>query len=185
MAPISRSLLFSGAVCLTTLLGMAAFAHAACTKPDGVGIEGEMIYNSDHKVMQFCNGTEWIAMIAGKSGGGGQAPTGSVMAFDLETCPDGWEPYSLSSGRFVRGKCITGQTCNDAGGVRVVGGVQTDEVKSHSHQVRARHGAADWNGGSVMATDAGGYEVSSLSTASGGAESRPKNVALLHCMKVD
>ena len=29
-----------------------------CTAP--VSSEGTMIYNTDNKVMQFCNGTEWV-----------------------------------------------------------------------------------------------------------------------------
>lgn len=34
----------------------------ACTNP--AGDEGEIVYNSDHAVMQFCNGTNWVAMAA-------------------------------------------------------------------------------------------------------------------------
>lgn len=30
-------------------------------------------------------------------------PTGAVMAFDLTTCPDGWENYNLAEGKFVIG----------------------------------------------------------------------------------
>ncbi len=40
-------------------------AHAACINP--VGDHGDMLYNRDHTVMQYCNGTDWMAM----SGGGG------------------------------------------------------------------------------------------------------------------
>lgn len=34
----------------------------ACTNP--TGDEGGIVYNSDHLVMQFCNGTNWVAMAA-------------------------------------------------------------------------------------------------------------------------
>ena len=37
-------------------------AHAACTNP--AGVEGQAIYNTTHKVMQFCNDTLWISMAA-------------------------------------------------------------------------------------------------------------------------
>jgi hypothetical protein len=36
-----------------------ALARAACSNP--AGDEGEMLYNGDYNVMQFCNGTDWIA----------------------------------------------------------------------------------------------------------------------------
>lgn len=35
-------------------------AHAQCTAPDGN--EGDQVYNSTHKVMQFCDGDEWVGM---------------------------------------------------------------------------------------------------------------------------
>lgn len=40
----------------------------ACTSPTGV--KGEFFYNDDFNVMQFCDGTNWIAMSGGTSGGG-------------------------------------------------------------------------------------------------------------------
>lgn len=45
------------ALALLTLLPNQAFA--VCANP--AGAEGELIYNSTHKVLQFCNGTLWIA----------------------------------------------------------------------------------------------------------------------------
>lgn len=50
---------------------LATPARADCANP--VGAEGDQLYNADYKVMQFCNGTQWIAML-------GQA---------LPTCSDG------------------------------------------------------------------------------------------------
>ncbi len=53
------------------VLGFAALslggqaAYADCASP--VGTEGKIIYNSDHKVAQFCNGTDWIGMAGGAS----------------------------------------------------------------------------------------------------------------------
>ncbi|MDD9912249.1 MAG: hypothetical protein OXR68_03075 [Alphaproteobacteria bacterium] len=35
-------------------------ANAVCSNP--AGEEGEQIYNLDHKVMQYCDGTNWQAM---------------------------------------------------------------------------------------------------------------------------
>lgn len=46
------------------LLGFMVFtataAQADCSNP--AGEEGVVIYNADYKVMQFCNGTNWISM---------------------------------------------------------------------------------------------------------------------------
>lgn len=50
------------------IFGGSSSAFAACSGPTGA--EGDMIYNTTHHMMQFCDGTDWIAM-AGPSGGGG------------------------------------------------------------------------------------------------------------------
>jgi len=42
---------------------------AACTAPPGA--EGDITYNTTHKMMQFCNGTQWVAMAGPSSDGGG------------------------------------------------------------------------------------------------------------------
>jgi hypothetical protein len=52
-------------------------ASADCTNP--AKSEGFIIYNKDHKVAQFCNGTDWIGMAGG---------TTSIMTGD--TMFDGW-----------------------------------------------------------------------------------------------
>jgi hypothetical protein len=45
------------------LLFMTPFsAYAACSNP--VGAEGEQVYNDDHNVMQYCDGSDWTAMRA-------------------------------------------------------------------------------------------------------------------------
>lgn len=61
---------------LLLLTGMGE-ARADCTSP--AGVEGKIIYNSDHKVAQFCNGTDWIGMAGGST---------SIMTGDTMT--DGW-----------------------------------------------------------------------------------------------
>lgn len=43
-------------------------AHAVCTNP--AGNEGDQIYNSTHKTMQFCDGTNWFSMKGGAVSGG-------------------------------------------------------------------------------------------------------------------
>ena len=43
-----------------SFLLIPSYAHAACSSPTGE--EAEIIYNLDHNVMQFCNGTSWVSM---------------------------------------------------------------------------------------------------------------------------
>jgi len=47
-------------VAFTVLLLSAQSAHANCKTP--VADAGEQIYNVDYKTMQFCDGTNWVAM---------------------------------------------------------------------------------------------------------------------------
>lgn len=47
------------------MLGGAQHAYAVCTSPSGGA--GEMIYNTDFGVMQYCNGTNWYKMGGGSS----------------------------------------------------------------------------------------------------------------------
>lgn len=111
--------------CLPLLIVLfAPPAYASCTAPPAE--PGVMIFNADHKVMQYCNGDIWVGM-----GGGGSdlTPAGAIMAFDLTACPSGWSEYILARGRFLRGIDSTG--ANDT--VRVAGNVQADANKSHEH----------------------------------------------------
>jgi len=58
-------------VFLAVLLFNAAAALAACTNPDGVA--GQMKYNTDYQVVQYCDDTNWIAMGAGGTSTSGLA----------------------------------------------------------------------------------------------------------------
>ncbi|PZO87322.1 MAG: hypothetical protein DI626_04295, partial [Micavibrio aeruginosavorus] len=60
------SLFLAQILCAPLLFVFTSNAQAACVNP--VGDHGDMLYNRDHTVMQYCNGTDWIGM-----GGGGAA----------------------------------------------------------------------------------------------------------------
>ena len=68
---------------IVLIAGAALPAHASCIDP--ALPEGVMIYNSDYKVMQYCDGADWIAMHPQGSGTGGCTdpvrPEG-VIAYD-------------------------------------------------------------------------------------------------------
>lgn len=177
------------------IMGMAlGMAWGACDMPGGVGVEGEMIYNKDWKVMQFCDGSKWVAMNGG--GGGGTAPSGAIMAFDLEECPSGWSIYTAAQGRFLRGIDPSGTL--DIDGVRAVGNVQTSQIQDHQHTMFAGNGglgsgivggaAGYW--GSISGTSGHGQSGfvmqipgNPVRTAPAPSETRPVNVAVLYCRK--
>jgi hypothetical protein len=79
-------------------------ARADCTIP--AAVEGTIVYNTTHKMMQFCNGADWIAM-------GGRASVAQTLAAltdtDVTAVADGdcllynngtskWEPGACGSG---------------------------------------------------------------------------------------
>lgn len=62
---ISRAALLAMA-----LISLITLSHPAHACPNG-GVEGQMIYNATDKVMQYCDGTNWIGMNLPGSGSGG------------------------------------------------------------------------------------------------------------------
>jgi hypothetical protein len=50
------------ACAIATFILLPVNLYAACTSP--AGAEGEVVYNDDYNVMQFCNGTSWVSMAA-------------------------------------------------------------------------------------------------------------------------
>lgn len=57
--------LLSYAAFIAIMMGSVGQAYAACSSPSGGA--GEMIYNTDYSVMQYCNGTNWYRMGGGSS----------------------------------------------------------------------------------------------------------------------
>ncbi|HEY8963822.1 MAG TPA: hypothetical protein VIN59_05085, partial [Alphaproteobacteria bacterium] len=71
MPNVARTAFAALAFILT--LGISNAAYAACSSP--AGAEGEMIYNDDFNVLQFCDGTNWVGMSGGSGGCGGAGVT--------------------------------------------------------------------------------------------------------------
>ena len=137
------------------------------------------------------------------------APSGLVAAFyrkSSDGCPDGWALADGGNhmiggtsikvpdlrGRYVRGADLASGNDPDnstrvelAGGIDTkIGSFQLDEIKQHNHKV---HGTNHTN--TPSSTDYSSYEYGRFlnnyaSTAlTGGKESRPKNIALIYCIK--
>lgn len=144
---------------------------------------------------------------------GTTVPSGTVMYFAASTAPTGWlkangatvsrSTYSAlfasigttfgagdGSTTFVlpdlRGEFIRGW--DDGRGVdsgRAFGSFQSNDIQSHNHVLNNTAGPSNTGNGSIPSSGAWAfYKYNNLTTtSSGGAETRPRNVALLACIK--
>ncbi|TON07140.1 hypothetical protein CGH63_24055, partial [Vibrio parahaemolyticus] len=109
-------------------------------------------------------------------------PSGMVVAFAMEKCPnEQWLEYKEAYGRFVRGidKSIKKV---DPDGQRLPGNLQEDEFGMHTHS----YVSAEIYGRSFKGENPGARPAVNKKgdvTSTGGVETRPKNVALLYCIK--
>ncbi|WP_294770221.1 hypothetical protein [uncultured Rhodoferax sp.] len=115
---------------------------------------------------------------------------GSVVAFNSKQCPAGWDEFVPAYGRFVRGIDKSGANI-DVDGERQVASPQSDDIKAHSHQYNDIYWSEAWGSvGNKLVGNKGdqdqdnkGYEMSRTTGESGGKETRPKNIALLYCVR--
>ena len=132
--------------------------HAASTPPAGyLKANGAAISRSTYATL--------FAVIGTTYGGGDGSSTFNVP--DLR-------------GEFARG-------WDDSRGIdsgRSFGSAQADELKSHNHSINVRY-SATFNGGHVSANSLGGnsQNLGSSIASTGGSETRPRNIALLACIK--
>ncbi|EHQ05808.1 Tail Collar domain protein [Leptonema illini DSM 21528] len=131
------------------------------------------------------------------------APEGAVISFNLAECPKGWAPADGNDGtpdlrgRFVRGRddAGTGAAGRDPDGVRGLGGYQPDAFQGHAHAPQTGYFWIILDGAGV-AGPAFGSSIQTIHSTTGGAvsdgthgspriasETRPKNVALVYCMR--
>ena len=134
--------------------------------------------------------------------------SGQYAFFSASVCPSGWVAANGANGTVdLRGEFIRGWDNGrgiDAG--RTLAGWQTDLFKSHYHQVMVNSfagplgiamtlngsvGDSNWysvwdsySDGSYKYGNPAGSSSSFYADAAGGSESRPRNVALLACMKL-
>lgn len=188
-------------ILLPVLLSPLA-AHAQCNMPNGPDADmGVIIFNKAHKVMQYCNGDDWIGLWGGGGGsGGGGTPAGAIMAFDLSACPSGWSEYLPARGRFLRG--IDNGAGNDPDGTRVAGQTQDDALQNLTGTVeisQMNNTSQVWSGTGIFGRQSGSSRRAPTNSGSNSTaaivdfdasrvartanETRPKNVAVLYCRK--
>lgn len=116
-------------------------------------------------------------------------PKGAVLAFNLSECPEtlGWNEYEPARGKFIRGIDPTGSNEIDPDGKRAPGSSQEDEFKDHTHGVRVAYALGGDNTHQYYSLAAPPPKISGEEEghikSKGGLETRPKNVALLYCIK--
>ncbi len=126
----------------------------------------------------------WLAGFMSHLFGELTVPKGAVLAFDAKQCPKGWQAFKPAYGQFIRGIDYSG-TNIDPDGERIPASSQAESIKSHTHiQMYADvKGHFSPNGYDfvphVTKTGKMGVETNSF----GGSETRPKNIALLYCVK--
>ena len=108
---------------------------------------------------------------------------GQYAFFNLSSCPAGWIAANGANGTVdLRGEFIRGW--DNGRGVDTGRGLaswQADEFRSHNHQMYTATGGWQNGGG---AWDRAEYMGWNTSTNAGGAETRPRNLALLACVKI-
>lgn len=93
---------------------------------------------------------------------------------------DGFNTFNLPD---VRGEFI--RAWDDGRGVdvsRTLGSYQSDEIKSHVHSVTAQ-AYSDAGSGYLVGGPNNGNDGTVSTTSTGGTETRPRNIALLACIK--
>lgn len=130
------------------------------------------------------------------------APEGAVIAFHLSTCPEGWVPADGTGGtpnlrgRFIRGMNDFGTGTDAAdpdGATRAIGSEQLDAFQGHWHSAENTDGSGYYPGGTFFQTPGSGTFTNNrvrdaVPDTSGIAprtatETRPRNVALIYCMR--
>lgn len=111
-------------------------------------------------------------------------PSGAIVAFNEDDCPvDGWSEYKPAYGRFLRG--IDKDAKTDPDGTRHAGAPQDDQFKAHEHAYIDSRAElpAGIHAGEVRSNPGHNIDREGMTAAVGGEETRPKNVAVLYCVK--
>ncbi len=197
----ARALVATGAFLGAALAGVLLFARTAQsepTTPRPCAVDDDRLYcfaagmpavaahvNSNFAELQaqidgnFAELQDQIDVNAAAS-----VPSGAVMAFNLAACPAGWRAADGTLGTpdlrdmFVRGK-------SDG---RALGSFQEDAIGTHAHNFveqanscNSKDNGADHSNG--FCRSGGRFDKARVTSPTGGAETRPVNVALLYCVK--
>lgn len=128
------------------------------------------------------------------------APEGAIMAFNLAECPEGWAAADGDNGtpdlrgRFIRGMDNMGvgaANVDPQSELRTLGHEQLDAFQGHAHIFRKLHWGENVYPGLQFNWGDGFHEDPTDTIVSDGingdprtsSETRPRNVALIYCMR--
>lgn len=146
----------------------------------------------DTAVAQCLNAGNW--QVISYTPVAGSFISGQVEAFDLASCPTGWQVADGTNGTAdLRGVAIRGLDLGKGlDTVRALGSYQADQLQNHTHSgVQSGQGATAYGTGaypyanpSYNGTTGGVVTTGTGIVAQAGSETRMKNVALLYCQKL-
>jgi microcystin-dependent protein len=123
-------------------------------------------------------------------------PSGAILAFDLDICPSGWEPFDPLDGRVVvgagSGSKLTPRRRGDPGGAEEIT-LEPKHLPQHTHAVYPHAGAVSPNSGTPGASGPSkdpnpGSNVQPSQSGPGPGSSAPLGImppfyTLLYCKK--
>lgn len=166
-------------------------------KINGKGLLTAILLSSGLVMAQF------VSFVDAKSAGGiniveEAAPVGAIMMWGTPTPPSGWvELKGQSTASYPSLAAVYGSTLPDLRGEfvrgwdngrgvdagRSIGTFQADEFKSHTHDIAVE---PDGSGGSGVITIGPHAKTTTRTTeATGGDETRPRNIALMYIIKAE
>jgi microcystin-dependent protein len=164
---------------------------ALCVAKAGDAMSGPLALSADPTSGMQAATKQYVDSVSA-----GSLPVGAIMAFFRSSAPPGWlQCNGQSTSGFsalaaliganvpdLRGEFIRGWDNGrgvDSG--RVLGSSQNDMLEAHTHTV----GVADDSStsGSKVKEGTGNVDTSVTTSSSGGTETRPRNIALMYCIK--
>lgn len=185
----------------TSATGSFPLPAGTTAQRDGSPAVGAVRFNTSLGQFEGYTGSAWAPI-------GGSTPTGAIEVFAMTTAPTGWlkcngaavsrttyaalfaaigTTFGVGDGATtfnlpdLRGEFVRGW--DDSRGVdsgRGIGTYQADDLKAHTHTYQNPVAGSSDSGGAVGSIQ---RNPSYATGSTGGAETRPRNIALMYCIK--
>ena len=185
----------------TSATGSFPLPAGTTAQRDGSPAVGAVRFNTSLGQFEGYTGSAWAPI-------GGSTPTGAIEVFAMTTAPTGWlkcdgaavsrttyaalfaaigTTFGVGDGATtfnlpdLRGEFVRGW--DDSRGVdsgRTFGSAQADELRAHAHTYQSPVAGSSDSGGAVGSIQ---RNPSYATGTAGGVETRPRNIALMYCIK--